>query len=71
MVLLQLMWKLQWADKSNLLSWLQKTCIGIFALQDGHKAETAGPINRTRHANVLSKESTLYGKSDISIQKQL
>ena len=64
------MWKFQWADKSNILNWLQKVYIGILALQDELKAETPGPINRTRYADVLSKEST-YEESNISIKKQL
>lgn len=44
---------LLWADKSNALNWLQKICMGILALQDGLKAGTAGPANRTRYSDVF------------------
>lgn len=62
--------KFQWADKSNILNWLQKICTGILGLQDELKAETAGLIEPNMEMCFLRNQST-YEESDISIKKEL
>lgn len=62
--------KFQWADKSNILNWLQKIYTGILGLQDELKAETAGLIEPNMEMCFLRNQST-YEESDISIKKEL
>ena len=62
--------KFQWADKSNILYWLQKIYTSILGLQDELKAETAGLIEPTMEMCFLRNQST-YEESDISIKKEL
>lgn len=61
--------KFQWADKSNILNWLQKIYTGILGLQDELKAETAGLIEPNMEMCFLRNQST-YEESDISIKKE-
>ena len=62
--------KFQWADKSNILNWLQKIYTGILGLQDELKAETAGLTEPNMEMCFLRNQST-YEESDISIKKEL